>query len=398
VNIKNLAMITLVGCMLLVFSACGGASAPKPTTSAAPTSQAAPKVTAQTAPQKATAPANSPQANQAGSNADCAALYKANSSFGTALAAMVNLTADTNYSAYTDPSSPVYIDFKQVRASLDTLSKLPDPTDPTEKTFGMPSTSVAYFRQLVDVAEGDVKAQGKPFNDKNASGEKILGMDSPWMQNDASFGLAMDKVCSGFTLPADTPSASAASSVVGDTATFGDLKVTLTKVAADPGVVGNAPDAGNRFIVIYATIENTGKTTLSNLSIAQSNLSDAAGTLYGYSQKTVMLTSSLPGLTLNGEIQSGEKATTANGYEVPVDAGDLTWILNDNAQHDVTFAIPASSIVEQGTPITAADQNDADATATAFYEMINSVSETEDATTPEPEATVEPDATETPSP
>lgn len=408
-NAKQLGMVLVLGCMLLVFSACGGASAPKATTPAS-ASQGAPKVTAQSAPQRATAPSNSSQANQTKSSAECTALFKANTTFGTSLAVMVNLTADTDYSAYTDPSSPVYLDFKQVRASLDTLAKLPDPTDAVEKTFGMPSTSIAYFRQVVDVSEADVKSKGKPFTDKNAAGEKILGIDTPWMQNDASFGVAMDKVCSGFSLPADTPVPSAASSAIGDTVTLGDLRVTLDKVASDPGVIGNQPDAGNRFIVVYSTIENTGKTVLSNLSVAQSNLADAAGTLYGYSQKTVMLTSNLPGLTLNGEIQPGEKATTANAYEVAANAGALTWTLNDNAQHHVAFAIPVNSIVAEGTPITAADQNSADATATAFYAVINQISGTEDATTPEAEsteatdATVEPpatdvvDATATPNP
>jgi hypothetical protein len=390
VKTQKMLFVMILGCMLLIFSACGGGAAAPKATTAAPLAQTATKPQP-TAPQAAGA-TPAPQANQANSGVDCTALVKANTSFGSALAKMVNLTADTDYSAFTDASSPFYLDFSEIRGDLDTLSTLPDPTSTEEQIFGKPSTSIAYFRQMVDVAEKDVQAAGKPFTDKDANGVQVLGMGTPWMQNDSSFALAMEQVCAGFTLPADTPAADAAAVALGDTSTLGDLRVTLDKVAQEPGTVNNVPDAGDRFLIVYVTIENTGKTPVSLLSFSQASMADAAGKLYGYNLKTVMVTSALQGITLSGEIQPGEKGTAAGGYEVPTDAGDLTWTMNDFAQHHAAFAIPANSIVMEGTPITAGEQNDADATATAFYGMINSISATEDATTPEPEAT------ETPAP
>lgn len=89
-----------------------------------------------------------------------------------------------------------YLDFARLRGDLDTLATLPDPTDPEELTFGKPSESIAYFRELLDVAENDIKTHGKPFIDTGANGQKIMGIGSPWMRQNAPFSLAMDKVCS----------------------------------------------------------------------------------------------------------------------------------------------------------------------------------------------------------
>lgn len=163
------------------------------------TSQNVPAVAATPAPM-ATTPA---QANQPNSNPKCDALFLANYDMGMALAVMVNLTADTSYSAYTSPDSPAYLDFKKLRSELDTLATLPDPSATDALIVGKPSEAITYFHQLMDLAETDIKNQGKPFVDTSPSGVKLIGIDTPWMQHAATFGVAMGNVCQNYTAPSD---------------------------------------------------------------------------------------------------------------------------------------------------------------------------------------------------
>jgi hypothetical protein len=128
-----------------------------------------------------------------------------------ALALMVNLPANTDYPAYTNPDSPFYLDIKKIRSDLDTLATLPDPTDAVELTFGKPSESITYFRQLVDLAESDIQNQGKPFVDTSSSGQKLIDIDTPWEQHVSVFGMAMKKVCPNYQAPSDLFSATATS-------------------------------------------------------------------------------------------------------------------------------------------------------------------------------------------
>ena len=309
-------------------------------------------------------------------------------------------------------SSPFYLDFTKLRGDLNTFATLPDPTDAVELTFGKPSESVAYFRQLVDVAESDVKAKGKPFKDTDSSGQKVIGLDSQWLKEISTLGMAMGKACPGFTMPTDTPASNQASNQatnqVGQTATLGDLSVTLDKVTAVPGELGNLPDAGNRFIFVYVTIENTGTATLRTNSVTQATLSDPAGKQYYFEPNAIMLGVSR---SLNGEVASGEKTSGNIGYQLPTNAGDLLWIVEDNAQHRAVFAVKASDIVAEGAPIgestAAAFQTSAAATTAAIIEMGNSADATDAALTaspgtPEPTETPvptdTPEPTETPSP
>lgn len=150
-----------------------------------------------------------PQANKPDSNVNCDALYLANYNMGMALAVMVNLTADSDYTAYTTPDSPFYLDIKKIRSDLDTLATLPDPTDAVELAFGKPSETITYFRQLVDLAESDIRTQGKPFVDTSPSGQKLIGIDTPWQQHVSVFALAMEKVCRNYKPPSDIFSATA---------------------------------------------------------------------------------------------------------------------------------------------------------------------------------------------
>jgi hypothetical protein len=146
---------------------------------------------------------NAAQGNPSNPNPHCDALFLANYDMGNALAVMVNLTADTDYTAYTTPGSPFYLDFTKLRSDLVTLATLPDPSASDALIVGKPSAAITYFNQLLDLAEADIKNQGKPFVDTNPSGVKLIGIDTPWEQNAAVFGVAMGNVCQNYTAPAD---------------------------------------------------------------------------------------------------------------------------------------------------------------------------------------------------
>ena len=199
---KLFPLVLLIGVLLI--TACSP-SAVLPVTGASagnnntPTSQGVPAAAATLAPM-ATTPA---QANQPNSNPKCDALFLANYDIGMALAVMVNLTADTNYTAYTSPDSPFYLDFNKLRSELDTLATLPDPSATDALIVGKPSEAITYFHQLADLAETDIKNQGKPFVDTNPSGVKLIGIDTPWEQHAAVFGVAMGNVCKDYTAPSD---------------------------------------------------------------------------------------------------------------------------------------------------------------------------------------------------
>lgn len=137
----------------------------------------------------------SPQEKKAEAKVDCDAVHAATIHFGQSLAEMVNFRPGTDYPGFADPGSPLYLDFPKLRLELDILATLPDPTDPADLTFGKASDSIAYFRQLVDVAESDIGTHGKPFKDTGTDGQKVIGIDTPWEKKFAPFGLATEKVC-----------------------------------------------------------------------------------------------------------------------------------------------------------------------------------------------------------
>jgi hypothetical protein len=186
------------------------------------------------------------QANVPNSNAKCDALFLANYNVGMALAMMVNLTADTNYSAYTSPDSPFYLDFKKLRSELDTLATLPDPSDADALIVGKPSEAIAYFHQLADLAETDIKNQGKPFVDTSPSGVKLIGIDTPWEQHAATFGVAMGNVCKNYTAPSDLFSGTLVATVDPQVGQAND-SLMATAAAADASMIATLNVAETAF-------------------------------------------------------------------------------------------------------------------------------------------------------
>jgi hypothetical protein len=316
---------------------------------------------------------------------NCSTVMLANSDLGSALAKMVNFTADTDYTAFTRPDSPFYMDMKKIHGAIDTLATLPDPTDAVELAFGKPSQSIDYFRQMVTVAEGDIQSKGKPFKDTNTAGQKVLGLDSPWMKEYTPFGPAIEKACPGASMPTDVPTS--------NTAAYTD------KVATIPGVAGYLPVAGNRFVIIYATVENTGKDDLSLNAIALSTLKDTKGTVFGLDPYAALLESAKLSGATDGNVIAGGKRSTGVGFQAPVGAGDLVWIVSDNAGHRAVIAIKADQITVVGAVITqgTADAMQASVAATrdAIIALGNSADATAAAASPMPQGAV---VTDTPEP
>ena len=239
-NRKNLLFMGLLIGMLLI-TACG-------TASIIPAVATAGKNTATTAADSNAAPGatNPAPANQTTSNPKCDALFLANYDMGMALAVMVNLTANTDYTAYTTPGSPFYLDFKKLRSELATLATLPDPSAADALVVGKPSEAITYFGQLIDLAEADVQNQGKPFVDTSPSGQKLIGIDTPWEQHAAVFGVAMGNVCKNYTAPADLFAGTPAAGSAAPTSLINDSSMA-TAAAADAGMVATLNAAETAF-------------------------------------------------------------------------------------------------------------------------------------------------------
>jgi hypothetical protein len=109
-----------------------------------------------------------PQTRNRNSRIDCTTTYRAKLDLDLALLQLVNLTPDSDYAELTNPASPVYLDFAQLHADLNTLAALPDSTDAVELTVG------------------------KPFRDSNAAGQKVIGLDSQWLKEISPLGRAIN--------------------------------------------------------------------------------------------------------------------------------------------------------------------------------------------------------------
>jgi hypothetical protein len=230
---KVLPVAVLIGMLLL--TACGTASSPQATTSG--DNNTAGQSTSTPEAVSAAGATTDPQTNTTSSNPKCDALFLANYDMGMALAQMVTLTADTNYAPYTTPGSPFYLDFKKLRSELDTLATLPDPSAADALIAGKPSDAVVYFKQLMDMAEADIKNQGNPFVDTSPSGVKLIGFDTAWEQKAAVFSLAMSNVCKDYTAPSDLfagtqPATSGASQATQDDSAMATLAANANNMIA----------------------------------------------------------------------------------------------------------------------------------------------------------------------
>jgi hypothetical protein len=345
------------------------------------------------------------------SNLDCQAIANAAFDFNSSQAPLV-VFVGSGGTAVNRLDSPMYVDTAKMRADLKVLDVLPDPTDKTELAmFGSPHQAIAQYVQLLDLVDRDSKANaagtpvGTPSGNALGSDKQLLDFTAKLVKMTMAVSSAVDRACPGVS--ASVPAANAqaaplkAGFSIGQTAPVGELRVTLDKVTTMSGEASNQPDPGNRFILAYFTVENTGKTTFAINTLVATRFQDTAGKQY----RVALLTGPLDPLTnnLDGGVQAGEKKSGAAQYQLPRSAGDLVWLFEDAKPNQAVFSVKTGDIQAVGAQVTEPTANamraGASATQTAFVEMALSAVATQDAAPPVPTDTPEPaQPTDTPAP
>jgi hypothetical protein len=275
----------------------------------------------------------------------------------------LGIASDSGYASNT-PDSPTYINIPKLRADLEVLGTLPN------GTLGPIGPAIAQIRQLVDQVDANIKSGGKPFSDGSGDGQKVLDLylklAAPYTVVSEAFGTA----CPHYS--AATPVPDAAGYQLGQTASVGDLRVTLDKVSEAALEPANLPQPGNRFVLVHVTIKNVGQTALQVTALSETNLKDAAGTSFGFDPFANNLAAIGPDNGLDATIPPGGTHAGLVGYQLPANAGDLLWIFQDFAQTRAIFAVPASIIdtsAAASAPTEDALRQSAGATMTAFMDM-----------------------------
>ena len=276
---------------------------------------------------------------------------------------LLAMSSDGAYASNT-PDSLTYINIPKLQADLDVMATLPN------GTLGPISPAIAQIRELVNQVDANIKAGGKPFSDGSGNGQKVmdlyLKLAVPYTVVAEAFGTA----CPNFSAPTAAPDK--ASFQLGQTASIGDLRVTLDKVSEAPLEASNLPQPGNRFLLVHVTIQNVGQTALQITALSEMNLKDAAGNSYGFDPFANSLEIVSGTGTLDGEIPAGGTHAGLVAYQLPANAGDLLWIFHDYGQNHAIFAVKASDIdtsAASSAPTEAALRSSTGATATAFMHM-----------------------------
>jgi Domain of unknown function (DUF4352) len=349
-----------------------------------------------------------PGASNGGTKAgslDCQALADAAFDLNTSEPVLVMLTGPGGGSAVNSLDSPMYVDTAKLRADLNVLAALPDPTDATEiSIMGKPSEAIPQFRQLLDIIDKDANANPTPGSTPSTNGaasdQQLLDFGGKFIKMSTAINSAVGNACPGvsakaadpITKPGSQATPLAASYQIGHTAPVGTLRVTLDKVVTLPGADALLPSPGNRFVFAYFTVENTGKNASQLNMMTGTHWEDATGKQYFFDPDTIMLD---PNTTnFDGGIEPGAKQSGAVGYLLPIDGADMVWVFEDFKPNRVVFAVKASDIASAGTPVTEPTEDamraQAAATQTAFVEMaLDAVSA---------DATQEAAGTETPAP
>lgn len=308
------------------------------------------------------------------------------------------ILASSGGSVQNKVDSSFYIYTAKLRADLDVLAKLPDPTDATEiSIMGLPSEAIAQFRQLFDLIDKDANS--------SASDPQLADFSAKLVKMSTAINAAVGKACpdtspnAGVVQPGAQPTPLTASSQIGQTASVGDLRITLDKVVTSPGAGSILPTPGNRFVFAYFTVENGGTSAFQLNTLTGTYWEDATGKQYTFDPDTIMLD---PNTTnFDGGIEPGAKQSGAVGYQLPTDAGDLVWVFQDFKPNVAAFAVKASDMTDVGTPVTEptadAMRASADATQTAFLGMALGAEATDQATVTETPAPPEAVATDVPT-
>jgi len=328
--------------------------------------------------------ANTPQCSKTNASLDCQALANAAFDLNGNEPFLITL-AGAGGSLVNSVDSSFYVDTAKMRADLNVLAVLPDPTNPAEITMmGKPSEAIAQFRRLLDIVDRAAKAgpapTGTPAADSSMTDQELKDFPAKFVRMSVAINAAVGKACPNATadashvvLPGTQSQATPvpAGYHIGQTAPLGDLRVTLDKVVTLPGADALLPTAGNRFVFAYFTVENTGKTASQLNMTTGTHWEDATGKQYFFDPDTIMLDPSTT--NFDGGVQAGAKQSGSVGYLLPTNAGDLVWIIEDFKPNRAAFAVKSSDVASVGTPVTEptaeAMRVQAAATQTAFVEM-----------------------------
>ena len=273
---------------------------------------------------------------------------------------ILGLASDGAYAANT-PDSLTYINIPKLRTDLDVMGTLPD------GELGPIAPAIAQIRQLVDQVDANFKSGGKPFSDGSGNGQKVIDLYLKLAQPYTVVSAAFAGACPHYSAPTAAPDV--AGYQLGQTASVGDLRVTLDKVAVAPPSANPLLQPGNRYLLAHVTIQNAGQTAL-QVTGMETSLKDAAGTTYGWDP--FASSSAASDAFADGKIPAGGTQAGLVSYQLPTNAGDLLWIFQDYGQNRAVFAVKASDIDTSAAGNSATQdalQNSAGATMTAFLDM-----------------------------
>lgn len=299
------------------------------------------------------------------STARCQTIGAAYIDFQTETPWLAALASDGAYSANT-PDSPTYINIPKVQSDLDVMGTLPN------GSLGPISPAIAQIRQLVDQVDANFKSGGKPFSDGSGDGQKVMDLYLKIAEPETVVAEAFASACPHYA--ASTALPDVAGFQIGQTASVGDLRVTLDTVAVPPPSANPFLQPGDRYLQVHITIKNTGQTAL-QVNGTETTFKDGAGTVYGFDPTA---SSSAAGAFIDGSIPAGGTLTGLVNYQAPATAGDLLWIFQDYGQNRAVFAVPASAI-DTSQAGNAATQDALNGSASATVAALVGMAATQDA-------------------
>jgi hypothetical protein len=195
-------------------------------------------------------------------------------------------------------------------------------------------------RYTVDFGASMVSERDSPDGEL-APGERVrgtVGFQVPKEADELTFVFDADVFGSGkvfVALPAEPVSMEPPSELVGETTLvayavgdvieISDMVFVVLGWDSPSGDEFNAPDAGKRFVVVDVLLVNQGSTGTTVSSMAQMWLKDETGQKYSPDlSASVAADRDSP----EGEILPGERVRGAVGFQVPEDAGVLTFVFD----------------------------------------------------------------------
>lgn len=112
---------------------------------------------------------------------------------------------------------------------------------------------------------------------------------------------------------------------IGDVVKIGDINLTISGVSTPAGESFAQPSQGNKFLVVYMTLENRAAKAQSISTLLQMSVKDSTGQKYSVSLTALAASG---GSSPDGELAAGEKVRGQVGFEVPESAQGLVFVFD----------------------------------------------------------------------